>query len=1837
MNKILPVIFLFFSASVLFSQNVNIPDPNFKTYLVGNYAINTNFDAEIQVAEASAFAGRINISSSSVSDLTGLEAFTSLTSFNCSYNSISNLNLSFLTTLVTLECNNNSLTTLDLSFLPNLDTLACQNNPLTFLNVANGNNGNITYFNALPNSSLTCIKVDDAAYSAVVWTLVDPASTFISKVDTPSNVTVCGAYTLPSLTIGDYYTGSGSSGTALFSGNVITTTQTIYIYKSNGACFDESSFLVTINPLPSVNAGVDQSKCEGDNIVLGGTGAVTYSWDNGVTDGVSFLAVAGFTTYNVIGTDANGCQNSDLIDVTVNGLPSVDAGFDQTLCENTPLTLSGGGAQTYTWDNGVTDGSPFFPTVGTTNFTVTGTDANGCVNTDQIGITVNALPSVDAGLNQTVCFAGDVILAGNGTNFYAWDNGISDGVIFNPTSTSLYVLTGTDLNGCNNTDTVLVTVLALPSVNAGADQTLCESQNITLSGSGAFSYSWDFGVTDGVPFTHSPGLLTFTVTGTDVNGCVNTDQIDVLVHALPSVFAGSDIIACQGDSITLSGFGAGIYSWDNGILDNTPFTKPNGTTTFTVTGTDANGCVNTDQVDVTFNALPNINAGVDQTVCENDLITLVCSGVVSLAWDNSVFDNTPFFQPVGTVIYTVTGSDANGCTSSDQVSVTVNALPTVNAGIDQSVCEFDNIIISASGAVTYSWDNGVSDSIPFTQAVGVTTYTVTGTDANGCVNTDQVDVTVNALPSVFAGVDISACQNDSVTLVASGANTYAWDNGIFNNTPFTYSNGTTTFTVTGTDASGCSNTDQVDVTFNALPTVDAGIDQTVCENDLITLAASGASSLTWDNGVFDNTPFTQAVGTTVYSVIGYDANGCGNTDQVSVTVIPLPIVNAGIDQSVCEFENIVISASGATSFSWDNGVFDSIPFTQGVGVTTYTVTGTTNGCSSTDQVDITVNALPAVNAGNDQTLCENASVTLSGLGASTYSWDNGAIDNISFTQAVGTTTYTVTGTDGNGCVNSDQVNVTVNALPIANAGADQTLCDNINIILAGSGAAILAWDNSVTNNIPFTQAVGTTTYTLTVTDVNGCSSSDQIDVTVNALPPVDAGPDFEGCDNVSITLAGNGAQTYLWNNGVIDNAPFTPVAGSFQYVLTGTDVNGCSNNDTIMVTINPEPTINVSASIEICENDEIALTATSSSPFIFWYDQASGGNVISQSGNYISNDIVTDSIVYVEAIENGCSSVRTPVQITVNPKPVIAISSTNSDCGLNNGTASATISQGTLPYSNFYWSSGEQNVLNISNLPTGSYYFNVEDVKGCKAIAVTEVIPNTISITPTIVDPACNGEASGSITLNITGTSETLSYFWSTGHQSQNVSNLKAGSYEVTVTTASNCSFTSSFVLTDLDPISNLVNELKPSCGNTDGSLEVISTSGGQSGYTYSWTNGVNGTQNMNIGFGVYTLTTTDNNGCQHMKTYYLSESNAPSIVGTVSETDCGASNGAINVDLTPQIGDTISMVSWSNGAFTEDISNLSNGNYICTAKASNNCSAIRGWNLNVKKPDLQEICVVSVDSVTTTNLVIWEKVQTSGVSHYNIYRESNQIDEYQLIDTVQFTNLSVFNDVVASPNARSWRYRISAVDMCGVEGNLSAAHKTLHLNSFDLGASGVNITWDQYEGSAFSSYLVSRFTDANGWENIASLPTSDLNYTDTASATTPGLDYMVEISLDQPCTATTWRAQDFNRSRSNKERGIFSPGEGTGEFSNNEIYEIKLGDLSLNIYPNPFDNQVFLNLNGIENLNIRITNINGIEVANQLCKTGLNNINLENLSNGMYFIVFENQFNLEAIKIVKK
>jgi gliding motility-associated-like protein len=974
-------------------------------------------------------------------------------------------------------------------------------------------------------------------------------------------------------------------------------------YTTASGCDSVANVTLVVNPLPAVNAGVDQAVCTPTQTTLTATGAATYVWNNGITNGVPFTQGVGSTTYTVTGTDANGCVNTDQVVITVNPLPIVNAGLDQAICIGATATLSGAGATAYTWNNGVINNTSFTPAA-TTTYTVTGTDANGCINTDQVVVTVNPLPIVGAGADQTICIGAAVTLNGSGATIYNWNNGVTNAVSFSPVATNTYTVTGTDANGCVNTDQVLVTVNPLPIVGAGLDQTVCIGASVTLNGSGATSYTWNNGITNATAFVPAVGTLTYTVTGTDANGCINTDQVDVIVNPLPIVGAGLDQTICIGAPVTLNGSGATTYTWNNGVINNTVF-NPSITNTYTVTGTDANGCINTDQVLVTVNPLPIVGAGFDVTTCAGGSVTLNGSGAANYTWNNGITNNTPF-TPAATTTYTVTGTDVNGCINTDQVVVTVAGLPVIVAGIDQTVCVGTSVTLSGSGGSTYTWDNGVINGTSFIPVVGSLTYTVTGTDAGGCINTDQVVVTVNPLPVVGAGVDQTICIGASVTLNGSGASTYTWNNGVINGAAFNPVL-TNTYTVTGTDVNGCINTDQVLVTVNPLPIVGAGVDQTVCAGTAVTLNGSGASIYAWNNGVTNAVAFTP-VATATYTVTGTDVNGCINTDQVQVIVNNLPPVNAGIDQVVCEGTSVTLNGSGASTYSWNNSVTNGAAFIPAVGTITYTVTGTdANGCINTDLVDVTVNPLPLTDAGADQIVCIGTAVTLSGNNAATYSWDNGVTNNLAFTPSVGTVTYTVVGTTAFGCVASDQVVVTVNPLPVVFAGNNITICDGQSVTLTGSGAVNYTWNNGVLNGVQFTPTLGTTTYTVTGTSAAGCINTDQVDVLVNPNPVISFNPDItSGCTPVTVNFTNTtpNSSNCVWtiSNGTqVTGCGTVPVTfnqgGCYDVTLTTTATNGCTSTFTAynLICVEDYPIAGFSTdNVEVSTlNTEVDFTNTS--------------------------------------------------------------------------------------------------------------------------------------------------------------------------------------------------------------------------------------------------------------------------------------------------------------------------------------------------------------------------------------------------------------------------------------------------------------------------------------------------------------------------------------------------------------------------------------------------------------------------------------------------------------------
>jgi gliding motility-associated-like protein len=475
--------------------------------------------------------------------------------------------------------------------------------------------------------------------------------------------------------------------------------------------------------------------------------------------------------------------------VTITYTPAAPIGGDAsavptTICdgETVDLTLTGYFGTSIQWESAPTSAGPFAPTsaADTLDTWTTGplsadvcyrVAVVGCgmtVYSDTVCITVNPLPTVDAGMPVTVCDGDNVTLTAFNPDGAAlgWSGGVTDGVPFVPpfATTTTYTVTAT-LLGCVSTDDVDVTSNPYPVVSAGPDAQICLGDPFTLTAinpDGAI-ISWDLGVTDGVPFTPAGvGVVGHTVSA-DLLGCISTDMMNLTVNGLPTINAGSDVNVCQGVLVTLSGSGAGpggSYAWDGGVVDGNPFLPPAGvTTTYTCTGTDANGCVGTDQVDVVIISNPTvIITPSDTTGCEPfkvDFLDMSVPSGIDCVWDfgdgsTSAGCGTASHEFLNDGDYTVTLTVTipGGCVGSGTAMVHVIPYPvaqfsmnTSEVNIEDSRIMFDN---SSLDATEYSWDFG--DESPMSTEEDPThefpdvpnkEYTVTLIAANamGCADT----------------------------------------------------------------------------------------------------------------------------------------------------------------------------------------------------------------------------------------------------------------------------------------------------------------------------------------------------------------------------------------------------------------------------------------------------------------------------------------------------------------------------------------------------------------------------------------------------------------------------------------------------------------------------------------------------------------------------------------------------------------------------------------------------------------------------------------------------------------------------------------------------------------------------------------------------------------------------------------------------------------------------------------------------------------------------------------------------------------------------------------------
>lgn len=642
----------------------------------------------------------------------------------------------------------------------------------------------------------------------------------------------------------------------------------------------------------TINATASQdSICDGQSTTLTSTGATSYSWTGGVTNGVAFTPIA-TNTYTVTGTDASGCSATSTVTITINPLPNVQAFANpNNVCIGNSTFLTGGGASTYTWSGGKQNGVPFFPSA-TVIYTVTGTDANGCSNTSTTQVNLFQKPIISSSAtSNTICLGQSTIINGAGGVSYTITGGITNGVAFYPSTTSTYVVTGWGAGGCSNTSSQTITVNQPPTISISGNTSVCAGKSTTLTATGGVSYSWSGGIQNGVSFTPSATTI-YTVTATGSNSCTTTSVVTVTVNPLPNVQANaSPNSICIGNSTTLTGVGANSYIWNGSYLNGVPF-MPNVTSNYTVTGTDINGCSNSSSIQIVVFPKPNISAQASQNpLCAGNSTSLSGLGGISYTWSGGISNNVPFTL-YNTSTYTVTGVDINNCSNTNTYTVVVNNLPAISISGNSTICESSTAMLTASGASIYTWTGGIQNGVVF-YPTATNTYTVTGVDINGCSATNSQTIQiVNSSPISITNSAPLLCVNDISTLTASGANSYNWSpsSGLNTNSATTVlanPSSSITYTVTGTDANGCTSTSTTFVEIIQPINISATKSNDIeCGKNSSQLMATGATNYFWTPAALVSNPNSNITPTSINQTTTFYVTGttgtCVDTDSITV-------------------------------------------------------------------------------------------------------------------------------------------------------------------------------------------------------------------------------------------------------------------------------------------------------------------------------------------------------------------------------------------------------------------------------------------------------------------------------------------------------------------------------------------------------------------------------------------------------------------------------------------------------------------------------------------------------------------------------------------------------------------------------------------------------------------------------------------------------------------------------------------------------------------------------------------------------------------------------------------
>ena len=1461
------------------------------------------------------------------------------------------------------------------------------------------------------------------------------------------------------------FTSSNEDVSGLVAGNysVTVTDDNNCTANVNFTVNEPSAISISIN---SSNAQCGQNTGSLSATVTGGTPPYSYVWTDGVGNTIGGnspnLNNQPSGTYTLTVTDANMCVQSIVGTISDDNGPTVVIdNYGDVTCAGASdgfinITAGGGLAPlSFSWASvpaGYTSTNEDINLLaGNTTYTITVTDANGCTANQSVLINEPSPISLTATLQNPSCNGGangaiDLFVSGGTAPFtFDWDNDgtgdFDDTEDLTGVSFGTYVVAVVDNNSCvqNGSFTLVEPTLLSLTTSSVSSNCLQSDGSVSVVASGGtpnYTYQW-VNVGQTAPVLGVQSTLSnqpsgcYDVLVTDANGCTGQATACISDLAGASLSFSSNDITCNGGSdgtitLTISG-GQTPYS---PIVWTGPTSIANGTLTATglsagvyaVQVTDGAGCVATGTDTVNEPPAIILSASLNNPACNGsndgqiDLTVTNAVGATTYTWTGPAGFVDPGTEDLGALQagqYCVTVSDANGCTASQCFTLNEPTALVVTSSNTPTGCSTNSgtLLANASGGTppyNYSWINSANTVVGTTGSVvnlPADTYSLTVTDANGCTTTVQEVINIANAPVVtLVTVSNVLCKGDAsgsfVIAVNGGTSPYSfdWDNLPGTNDPQNQ-NGVPAgvYNVVVTDASGCTGSLSVTITEPATVLTASSIGADVnCNGEMsgaIDLTVSGGTpnySFLWSNN--STTEDLNGLLAGMYSVIVTDNNGCVVNDTVTINEPPAIVLSSSVNDATCGSSNgsINVTVSGGQpnyQYSWSD-VTNAQPGAvlnnttnnlTSIGAGSYQIVVIdNNGCKDSTVIAVSNTNGPQITYSTTDVLCYGSAtgaidITVSGTPTFTYNW-SGALpftgattEDISNLEAG---TYTVAVTDGNGCVTSQAIVINGPASPIQ----DNAVVSNLNCfedvsggidltITGGTPSYTVSWLGSggFSSSSEDLSSLVSGVYNLHIVDANGCtydnsytvSQPDSIQIVPNITQPTCGMTD----GSISLTVTGGtvaNSYTYQWMSGgnVIGTANTLSNIGAGNYTVTVTDDNGCSNSIIVSISDFNAPPLSVNITNVDCFGNStgvIDLTVGGTNTYIYDWDIDGVGD--NDDTEDLSNLTVGTYNVTVTDVTTTCTA---SISATVTEPDELqhSVNVSNLTCnGDNSGSLDLFVHGGTLPYLYDWDNDGtgdNDDTEDLSGLAAGNYTIVVTDGNGCVTGTVyTLTEPLAITTQANVVNNNCFGESIGSIDLSPANGTPPYTFSW-TGPFSfvastEDINNLSAGVYNLTITDFAGCSKDTSIIISEPSPIAIALNSTNATCSSSDGDL-VATVSGGTPTYSYDWQSGGVSLSNTNtlsnVGAGTYLLSVTDNNGCQKDTLTTVNNVNAPVIsFDSLHNVLCsGDNNGDIYVSVTGGVQPYTYVWNPNAIAQTEDLLQVPSGNYTLTVTDANGC-----------------------------------------------------------------------------------------------------------------------------------------------------------------------------------------------------------------------------------------------------------------------------------------------------------